>query len=69
MSYIDPLKVLLVFQVNFSSEINRVNTIEDDSKGGAAPEKGDEEDDIQVVVLDVNVHVDGYHLHRNGRLH
>ena len=66
LSHIDPLKILLVFQVNFSSEINRVDTIEDDSKGGAAPEKADEEDDVQVVVLDVNVHVHRYHLHTNG---
>ena len=69
LTHIDPLKVLLVSQVNFSSEINRVNTIEDDSKGGAAPEKGDEEEDAQVVLLDINVHVDGNHLQENDRLH
>ena len=66
LTHIDPLEVLLVFQVNFSIVINRVNTVEDDSKSGAAPEKADEEDDVQVVVLDVNVHVHRYHLHTNG---
>ena len=45
LTHIDPLEILLVFQVNFSSDINRVNTVEDDGKRGTAPDKGDEEDD------------------------
>ena len=46
LTHIDPLEVLLVFQVNFSIVINRVNTVEDDGKRGTAPDKGDEEDDV-----------------------
>ena len=61
-THIDPLEVLIVFQVNFPSKINRVDTVEEDGKGGAAPDKGDEEDDVQAVVLEINVHVDTQHL-------
>ena len=61
-THMDPLEVVLVFQVNFSSEINRVNAIEDNGKRGAAPDKGDEEDGSLVAVLFINAHVDTYHL-------
>ena len=61
-THIDPLEVLIVFQVNFPSKINRVDTVEEDGKGGAAPDEGDEEDDVQAVVLEINVHVDTQHL-------
>ena len=61
-THIDPLEVLIVFQVNFPSKINRVDTVEEDGKGGAAPDKADEEDDVQAVVLEINVHVDTQHL-------
>ena len=61
-THIDLLEVLIVFQVNFPSKINRVDTVEEDGKGGAAPDKADEEDDVQAVVLEINVHVDTQHL-------
>ena len=58
----DPLEFFFVIQVNFCVAINRVNTVEDNGKGGATPDKGNEEGNIQTIVLDVNVHVDRDHL-------
>ena len=54
----DPLEFFFVIQVNFCIVINRVNTIEDNGKRGARPDKGNEKGNVQTIFLDVNVHVD-----------
>ena len=58
----DPLEVFGVTQVNSCITINRVNAVEDNGKGGAAPDKGEEEEDVQKIVLYIDVHVHGEHL-------
>ena len=54
----DPLEFFFVSQVNICVVINRVNTIEDNGKRGATPDKGNEKGNVQTIFLDVNVHVD-----------
>ena len=58
LAHMDPLEFFFVIQVNFCIVINRVNTIEDNGKRGARPDKGNEKGNVQTIFLDVNVHVD-----------
>ena len=61
-THVDPLEVFGVTQVNRCIAIDRVNAVEDNGKGGAAPDKGEEEEDVQKIVLYIDVHVHGEHL-------
>ena len=54
----DPLEFFFVSQVNICVVINRVNTIEDSSECGAAPDEDNEEDDVQEVVSHISGHID-----------
>ena len=54
LTYVEPLEVVPVFQVNSSLTINRVNAIEDDGGSGTTPDKGNEEDCVQKVVSHIN---------------
>ena len=63
-----PFVVLLVVHVNTSVGVNRVNTVEDNGKGGAAPDISDEEGNVQRGAPDIEVYVDRDHLQSYCRL-
>ena len=68
LTHVYPVVVLLVFQVDISIAVDRVNAVEDNGKSGTAPDVGDEEANVQIAVSDINAYVDRDHLQAHCKL-